>query len=54
MGALAATAWWWGLNRLAGAIGVRDLFEALLYATIRPNDVPWFHHWFQPRGMPGM
>ena len=54
VGALVATAWWWGLDWLAGAVGVRDWFETLLHSTIRPNDVPWFHHWFQPRGMPGM
>ncbi len=48
-GALAATAWWWGLDWLAGVLGVRDLFEAFTHSTLRPNDVPWFHHWFQPR-----
>ena len=51
-GALAATAWWWGLDWLAGILGVRDLFEAFTHSTLRPNDVPWFHHWFQP--MSGM
>lgn len=51
-GALAATVWWWGLDWLAGVVGVRDLFESLTHSTLRPNDVPWFHHWFQP--MSGM
>ena len=51
-GALAATAWWWGLDWLAGLVGVRDSFEAFTHSTLRPNDVPWFHHWFQP--MSGM
>ncbi len=54
VGALVATAWWWGLDWLAGALGVRDWIEAALHSTIRPSDVPWFHHWFQPRGMAGM
>ncbi|MFQ5890462.1 MAG: hypothetical protein ACE5JR_10480 [Gemmatimonadota bacterium] len=53
-GALAATAWWWGLDWLAGVLGVRESFEALTHSTLRPNDVPWFHHWFQPSGMGGM
>jgi len=56
-GALVATAWWWGLDWLAGTVGVRDAIEAWLGSTLRPNDVPWFHHWFQPSGasaMPGM
>ncbi|MFQ6046977.1 MAG: hypothetical protein ACE5PT_11590 [Gemmatimonadales bacterium] len=48
VGALAATAWWWGLDWLAGAVGVRDWFEAFTASTLRPNDVPWFHHWFAP------
>ncbi len=52
VGALVATAWWWGLDWLAGGIGVRDLFESLSHSTLRPNNVPWFHHWFQP--MSGM
>ena len=47
-GALVATAWWWGLDWFAGTVGVRDLVEALTRSTLRPNDVPWFHHWFQP------
>lgn len=51
-GALAATAWWWGLDWFAGVLGVRDLFEAFTHSTLRPTDVPWFHHWFQP--MSGM
>ncbi len=50
--ALVATAWWWGLDWFAGVVGVRDLFESLSHSTLRPNDVPWFHHWFQ--SMPGM
>jgi len=54
IGALAATAWWWGLDGLAGALGVRDGIEALLHSTIRPNDVPWFHTWFQGAPMSGM
>lgn len=48
VGALAATAWWWGLDALAGLLGVRDAVEAFLGSTLRPNDVPWFHHWFAP------
>ena len=51
MSALVATAWWWGLDWFAGVVGLRDLFEALSHSTLRPNDVPWFHHWFQ--SMPG-
>jgi len=46
--ALAATAWWWGLDGLAGLLGARETIEALLGSTLRPNDVPWFHHWFAP------
>ena len=53
IGALTATAWWWGLDWFAGLVGLRDLFETLTQSTLRPNDVPWFHHWFQP-GMQGM
>ncbi len=53
-GALVATAWWWGLDWLAGVVGVREWFESLVHSTLRPNDVPWFHHWFQPSGMSGM
>ena len=52
VGALAATAWWWGLDWLAGVVGLRDLFETMTHSTLRPNDVPWFHHLFQ--SMPGM
>lgn len=48
VGALAATAWWWGLDGLAGLTGLREWFEALTDSTLRPNDVPWFHHWFAP------
>lgn len=48
LGALAATAWWWGLDWLAGIVGVRDWVEAFTASTLRPNDVPWFHHWFAP------
>jgi hypothetical protein len=48
IGALAATAWWWGLDWIAGVLGVRDWFEAFTASTLRPNDVPWFHHWFAP------
>lgn len=48
VGALAATAWWWGLHGLAGALGLQDAFDALADSTLRPNDVPWFHHWFVP------
>ena len=54
IGALAATAWWWGLDWLAGTLHVRDAFEALTRSTLWPNDVPWFHHWFQTTGMSGM
>lgn len=54
VGALAATAWWWGLDWLAGVVGLRELFETLTHSTLRPNDVPWFHHWFQPSGVSGM
>ncbi len=54
IGSLAATAWWWGLDWLAGALHLRDAFEAFTHSTLRPNDVPWFHHWFQTAGMPGM
>lgn len=46
--ALAAAAWWWGLDGLAGLLGVRGPIEELLGSTLRPNDVPWFHHWFAP------
>lgn len=52
VGALVATAWWWGLDWMAGITGLRDWFEAFSHSTLRPNDVPWFHHWFQP--MSGM
>lgn len=48
VGALAATAWWWGLHGLAGALGLQDAFHALTDSTLRPNEVPWFHHWFAP------
>lgn len=48
VGALAATAWWWGFHGLAGALGLQDAFHALTDSTLRPNDVPWFHHWFAP------
>ncbi len=51
-GALAATAWWWSLDWLLGTVGVRDWFETFTKSTMRPNDVPWFHHWFRP--MSGM
>ncbi|MEE9246203.1 MAG: hypothetical protein V3U63_08380 [Gemmatimonadota bacterium] len=47
-GALAATAWWWGLDWLAGRVGLREWLEAFTASTLRPNDVPWFHHWFAP------
>ena len=50
-GAMVATAWWWGLDWLAGVVGLRDAFETLIHSTLRPNDVPWFHHWFQMSGM---
>jgi uncharacterized membrane protein YraQ (UPF0718 family) len=50
-GALVATAWWWGLDWLAGTVGLRDWFEAFSHSTLRPNAVPWFHHWFQVKGM---
>ena len=53
-GALVATAWWWGLDWLAGTVGLRELIETLIHSTLRPNDVPWFHHWFQPSGMSGI
>ena len=48
VGALAATAWWWGLHGLAGALGLQDAFHALTDSTLAPNAVPWFHHWFAP------
>lgn len=48
VGALAATAWWWGLHGLAGALGLQDAFHALTDSTLAPNPVPWFHHWFAP------
>lgn len=48
VGALAATAWWWGLDAVAGALGVREAVDTFLGSTLRPNDVPWFHHWFAP------
>lgn len=48
VGALVATAWWWGLHGLAGDLGLQDAFHALTDSTLRPNDVPWFHHWFAP------
>lgn len=48
VGALAATAWWWGLDGLAGLLGVREPIQEFLGSTLRPNDVPWFHHWFAP------
>ena len=47
-GSLAATAWWWWLDWLAGLVGLREWFEAFTASTLRPNDVPWFHHWFAP------
>jgi hypothetical protein len=53
-GALVATAWWWGLDWLAGVTGLRDMFEALTHSTLRPSPVPWFHHWFQVSRMQGM
>jgi hypothetical protein len=46
-GALVATAWWWGLDWLAGTVGLRELIEGWIGSTLRPNDVPWFHQWFQ-------
>ncbi|MFQ5705328.1 MAG: hypothetical protein ACE5HT_15080 [Gemmatimonadales bacterium] len=52
VGALAATAWWWGLHWTLGVTGLRDWFEGFTHSTMRPNDVPWFHHWFQ--SMPPM
>ncbi len=48
VGALVATAWWWGLHGLAGLLGLQDAFHALTDSTLRPSDVPWFHHWFAP------
>ncbi|MFV2008130.1 MAG: hypothetical protein ACC667_11830 [Longimicrobiales bacterium] len=48
VGALAATAWWWGLDWLAGVIGLREWLEAFTASTMRPSNVPWFHHWFAP------
>ena len=48
VGALAATAWWWGLDGLAGLVGLREWVEAFTASTLRPSDVPWFHHWFAP------
>lgn len=48
VGALVATAWWWGLHGLAGLLGLQDAFHALTDSTLRPNEVPWFHHWFVP------
>ena len=54
VGSLAAAAWWWGLDWLAGTLHLRGAFEAFTHSTMRPNDVPWFHHWFQSAGMPGM
>jgi len=47
-GALAATAWWWGLDRLAELLGIREWIESVIHSTLRPNDVPWFHRWFAP------
>lgn len=47
-GALLATAWWWGLDGLAGLVGVREWVEVVTDSTLRPSDVPWFHHWFAP------
>lgn len=47
-GALLATAWWWGLHGFAGLVGVREWIEVFMDSTLRPNDVPWFHHWFAP------
>lgn len=48
VGALVATGWWYGLDGLAGLLGLQDAFHALTDSTLRPNDVPWFHHWFVP------
>lgn len=48
VGALVAAGWWWGLDGLAGLLGVREWFEGVTHSTLRPNDVPWFHHWFAP------
>lgn len=47
-GALLAAAWWWGLDGIAGLVGVREWIEVFMDSTLRPNDVPWFHHWFAP------
>jgi len=47
VGALVATAWWWGLDGLLGLVGLHDWFAHLTHSTMRPNDVPWFHHLFQ-------
>jgi len=47
-GALATTAWWWGLDSLAELLGIRDWIESIIHSTLRPNDVPWFHRWFAP------
>ena len=47
-GALAATAWWWGLDSFAELLGIREWIESIIHSTLRPNDVPWFHRWFTP------
>ncbi len=52
VGALASVAWWWGLHWTLGVTGLQDWFEGFTHSTMRPNDVPWFHHWFQ--SMPPM
>jgi len=44
VGALTATAWWWGLDWLGGVLGFREWFETFTDSTLRPNDVPWFHY----------
>ena len=52
-GALAGIARWWGLDWFAGIVDLGDLFETLTHSTLRPNDVRWFHHWFQTPEMQG-
>ncbi len=53
----AITSFWYGIDGLAGAIGVREWAEGVLGSTIRPSAVPWFHTLFQGgehAGMSGM
>lgn len=49
VGALTATAWWWGLDELAGLLGVREWIEMITDSSLRPDATtePWFHYLLQ-------